>query len=92
MVTQQKVAAWTVILVASACFLLPATIANGVTPATMIKDPEAVSSVTTSAALRARADVQIRRIKTLIVTRQADDDTAYEQLEKYQRDLRRGEK
>lgn len=91
MVNAHKSSTWSVIFVVLAC-MLPATLAHGVTSSTMIKDPESVSSVTSTAALRARADVQIRRIKTLIVSKQTDDDAAYEALERYQRELRRGEK
>ncbi len=90
MVNAQKASTWAVVIVVLAC-MMP-TMASGVTTATMIKDPESVSSVTTTAALRARAEVQIRRIKTLIVSKQTDDDAAYEALERYQRELRRGEK
>ena len=90
MVNAQKASTWAVVFVVLAC-LMP-TMAHGVTATTMIKDAESVSSVTTTAALRARADVQIRRIKTLIVSKQTDDDAAYEALERYQRELRRGEK
>ena len=44
--------------------------------------------VTTGAATRARADVQIRRIRSLLVSKNGDDDTAYRQLETLQKQLR----
>lgn len=68
--------------------LLPAAIAEGVTEAPVIRDAESVATVTTGAATRARAEVQIRRIKTLILTKATDSDADYLQLEKLQKDLR----
>lgn len=67
---------------------LNGAIAVGVTATDMIRDAEAVSSVTPGAAIRAHADVQIRRIKTLIITRNSDRDADFQQLEKLQKDLR----
>jgi hypothetical protein len=46
------------------------------------------SALTTTAAARARTDVQIRRIKSLIVKRQVNQEAAYEQLERLQKNLR----
>jgi hypothetical protein len=46
------------------------------------------SALTTTAAVRARTDVQIRRIKSLIVKRQVNQEAAYEQLERLQKNLR----
>lgn len=77
----------------AAATLLPATVAHGVTAAAPVKDVESVASVTTSAAVRASADVQIRRIKNLMVSKIGDSETdlAMDRLKKLQKDLR-GEK
>mgnify|MGYP006232074653 CR=1 FL=1 len=65
--------------------MLPSGIASGVTSNLVIADePEAISHVTTGAADRARTDVQIRRIKNLIITQNDDGDRVFEQLEKLQ--------
>lgn len=73
----------------AATLLLAAAVAEGVTPAAMIKDADSVDSMTTGAAVRARADVQIRRIKSLMLTKGAQDtDADFEELEKLQKDLR----
>lgn len=68
--------------------LLPAAIAEGVTQEPIIRDAEPLSSVTTGAATRASAEVQIRRIKTLMLTKTSDSDAEYDRLEKLQKDLR----
>ncbi len=76
-------------IVVVASLLLTAAVAEGVSPATLIKDADRVDAVTTGAAVRARADVQIRRIKSLIVTKgSTDNDADFDRLEKLQKDLR----
>ena len=73
----------------AATVMMTAAVAEGVTPASFIKDAEQIGSVTTGAAVRARADVQIRRIKSLLVSKGAqDNDADFDKLEKLQKDLR----
>lgn len=75
-----------------AASLLAAQAAHGVAAAPLVKDAESVDSVTTSAAIRANADVQIRRIKNLMVTTRIDaEDQSIVKIQRFQRDLR-GEK
>lgn len=79
----------------------PASIAQGVTlTAGAGESQSALESLTTGVAIRARADVQIRRIKNILVTKTDLDamsnegsskEQAYERLERLQKDLR-GEK
>ncbi len=80
----------TIEIVVAASLLLTAAVAEGVTPAPLVKDAESVDSVTTGAATRARADVQIRRIKNLMLSKGATEDTDadFDRLEKLQKDLR----
>ena len=74
------------------CTLMSAQVAEATTSASLAKDAESVDSVTTSAAVRANADVQIRRIKNLMVIKKVESmDTAMIKIERLQRDLR-GEK
>ena len=49
---------------------------------------EEVNHLMTSVAERAEADVQIRRIKNLLLTQEIDGDAAFEELEKLQNSLR----
>ncbi len=79
-------------IIITCCALLSAQVAQGVTGAAFVKDTESVDSVTTSAAVRANADVQIRRIKNLMVLKKTDsEDQAMVRIQRLQRDLR-GEK
>jgi hypothetical protein len=69
--------------------LLTAAVAQGVTSESLVKEADSVAAVTPEAAVRARADVQIRRIRGLIVSkRTTDDDAAFDRLEKLQKQLR----
>lgn len=69
--------------------LMTAAVAEGVTPSALVNDADSVASVTTGAATRARADVQIRRIKSLMLSKGAQDtDADFDRLEKLQKDLR----
>ncbi len=76
-------------LALAATVMMTAAVAEGVTPVSFIKDAEQIGQVTTGAAVRARADVQIRRIKSLLVSKGAqDNDADFDKLEKLQKDLR----
>jgi hypothetical protein len=78
--------------VAVAACLLTSAVAQGVTPNKLLKEADHVDSVVSGAAARAQAEVQIRKIKSLIITRTTTDDEAtYDRLEKLQKQLR-GEK
>lgn len=66
--------------------------ANAVTPVAPTSSNEVVEEALTPLdAMRALTDVQIRRIKNMIVNRQVNQDTAYEELQRLQKNLR-GEK
>ena len=76
--------------------LLPAGVARGVAADAPVLEAgvHTDAALTPTAAARARADVQIRRIKTIIVSRSAargDQDAAFDQLERLRKSLR-GEK
>jgi len=62
-----------------------------VTNESVTRDADNVDSVTTGLAARARTDVQIRRIRSLIIQRTGDREAAYRELERLQKNLR-GEK
>lgn len=88
MATAALVKKFLVATVFAVAMFLPSMVAEGVTAQPVVRDTEAIDNVTTGEAARARADVQIRRIKNLIVTRNTDDDADYERLEKLQKQLR----
>lgn len=77
--------------VLSVFFAITTTPALAVSQETVTRDAEKVDSVTTGLAARARTDVQIRRIRNMIINRQGDRETAYRELERLQKNLR-GEK
>jgi len=82
---------FTLALVAATVLLLNAGTAHGVTIPSHTADAAEDGSndaLTTGAAARARADVQIRRVKNLLVTKSGDEDEAYETLEMLQKQLR----
>lgn len=68
---------------------LTATAAEAVTSPGQPKGADRQEAMTTGAATRARADVQIRRIRELLVSKKmTDDDATYKELETLQRQLR----
>ena len=71
-----------------ALVLLGSTNAYGVSSNATVTDSADMDHVTTSMAERAEADVQIRRIKSLLLTQEVDGDAAFEELEKLQKSLR----
>ncbi len=76
-----------VALISSALWLTP-SVARAVNAAPYIVSEDAGDSVTSNAAVRARADVQIRRIRSMIVTKETDSDADYSRLERFQKQLR----
>ncbi len=71
--------------------LLPANIASGVTRGDLVEqDTDDTQAVTTGAAVRANADVQIRRVKGLLFSKSSEkvQDQAFERLQKLQKELR----
>lgn len=74
----------------SAVVFLLLSISNasyGVTSTTLVQFPDEINYVTTDAAERAQADVQIRRIKNLLISQEIDGDEAFDELEKLQKSL-----
>ena len=63
-------------------------VALGITSPAHVKDADSIAILTTTAAVRAVADVQVRRIRSLIISKKTDDERDYDRLEKYQRELR----
>jgi dUTPase len=62
--------------------------AFAVSTATVTVDSDEMGHVMTNVAERAEADVQIRRIKNLLLTQEVDGEAAFEELEKLQKSLR----
>jgi hypothetical protein len=81
-------------LIILAC-LFTAAVAEGTTPVAYVKGSGGFgtsggeSAVTSGAMSRARADIAIRRIRSVIVSKASvDDDQTFEHLEKLQKQLR----
>ena len=63
------------------------TLSFGVSEVSVVKSPDELNHVTTDFAERAEAEVQIRRIKNMLITQIIDGDAAFEKLEKLQHSL-----
>jgi hypothetical protein len=81
-----------IVTMSLAALLLPCGNAFGATTPTLVRDRVEVGEVTTVAVTKAQSDVQIRRIKNLLVNRRSkNSEAAFKKLEKLQKSLR-GEK
>jgi hypothetical protein len=73
-------------MVATSLFVM-STVAEGVTPAAAGETEQAGDGLSAGIVSRADADIQIRRIKTMMATKKTDTDKDIEQLEKLQKIL-----
>lgn len=78
-------------IIIAATLTMSAQVAQAVTVGELAQEKEGIDSVTTSAAVRANADVQIRRIKNLMVLTKSGEDQAMIKIQRLQKELR-GEK
>ncbi len=75
-------------LLTAILMLMNASIASGVTPAgSEFRSRGCEDTVTTKPAARAQTEVQVRRLHSLLVSKQADDD-AVDQYRRLQQRLR----
>lgn len=74
------------LMIATSLFVM-STVAEGVTPPAAGEAEQSGEGLNAGIVSRADADIQIRRIKTMMATKKTDTDKDIEQLEKLQKIL-----